>query len=399
MEQEENKNYLLAGSPRPDLGTKAGSSDQKKKKPWWPLIKLGAKFGFQGAEKYYKKKIFGVKRRTNLFLIMAVIISAVIIFCLWAYSLDYSQGQKIEFNVGYSGTYANFLGLDWQETYLAILNDLKPKKVRIPVYWNLLEPNKKDYQWGDIDWQLTEAQSRDIEVVLVIGRRVPRWPECHEPLWVKSLVTKDQEAEILNLLKEEVNHFKSFDHIVMWQLENEPLFNLFGKCPKITPAFLQKEMQVVKSLDTRPVMITDSGELSLWLRSGRVAEVLGTTMYRVVWNPLTGYFKHFYPPAFYRWRASWTEKFGTTKKVIISELQAEPWAMKGKFIGQVPLADQFRGFSLEQFKNSVEFAKKAGLKEAYFWGAEWWYWLKEVHGNSDYWDYAKQVISGEQTNF
>ena len=179
----------------------------------------------------------------------------------------------------------------------------------------------------------------------------------------------------------------------MWQVENEPLFNLFGECPKISKEFLQKEVDLVKSLDSRPIMITDSGELSFWVRSGQVAEVLGTTLYRVVWNPLTSFFKHINPPFFYHGRAEWVKKHYGVKRVIISELQAEPWAVNERFISQVPLKDQYRGFSLEQFKKNVEFAKKTGLGEAYLWGAEWWYWIREVHGNDAYWEYAKKVIN------
>ena len=45
-----------------------------------------------------------------------------------------------------------------------------------------------------------------------------------------------------------------------------------------------------------------------------------------------------------------------------------------------------------RFKNVVEFAKNTGLTEQYFWGAEWWYWMKKEHGNSEIWDEAKKIF-------
>jgi len=366
--------------------------EQKSKKIWFPWMKKGAGFLAKGIKNRIIKKIFGVRRRPMVFLGIAIFLTGVLFFILWIYSLDYTKEQGMEFNISFSAPYAKDLGLDWQEVYTAMLDDLKPTKVRIPVYWNLLEPVKERFKFEGVDWQIEEAQKRGVQVVLVVGRRVPRWPECHEPLWLRGATEEKKQPEIMRLLEVEINHFKKFDNIVMWQVENEPLFNLFGECPKISSEFLQKEIDLVKSLDDRPIMVTDSGELSLWSRSSRVTNVLGTTMYRVVWNPLTGFFRHINPPAFYHSRASWVKKHRNVEKVIISELQAEPWAVKELFIAHVPLRDQYRGFSIEQFEKNVEFAEKTGLGEAYLWGVEWWYWLREVHGDGSYWDYAREVV-------
>ena len=228
MEEQKNKDNLSTGS-RPG-----------GKKPWFYLIKKGFGYVGRGIKNHVKKRIFGVKRRPVVFLIIGLVLTAIMIFGIWVYSLDYSKGQTMEFNISYSGMYAKELGLDWKAVYLAILDDLKPEKVRIPVYWNLLEPVKDRFMWDGVDWQIAEAQKRGVEVVLVIGRRVPRWPECHEPLWLLGKGESEKQPEILKLVKKEVEHFKKFDNIVMWQVENEALFNLFGECPKISKEFLKK---------------------------------------------------------------------------------------------------------------------------------------------------------------
>jgi hypothetical protein len=41
--------------------------------------------------------------------------------------------------VNYSVKQTDFLGLDSRQTYLALLDDLKVKKIKISVHWDLLE--------------------------------------------------------------------------------------------------------------------------------------------------------------------------------------------------------------------------------------------------------------------
>jgi 2-iminoacetate synthase ThiH len=37
------------------------------------------------------------------------------------------------------------------------------------------------------------------------------------------------------------------------------------------------------------------------------------------------------------------------------------------------LNEQDKTMSAEDIKKNIAFAKKTGIKEVYFWGAEWWY--------------------------
>jgi hypothetical protein len=44
------------------------------------------------------------------------------------------------------------------------------------------------------------------------------------------------------------------------------------------------------------------------------------------------------------------------------------------------------------FYDNINYAKKSGFKEHYFWGAEWWYWAK-AQGHSEMWDSAKNFLT------
>ncbi|MFH1226031.1 MAG: hypothetical protein V1684_01965, partial [bacterium] len=205
----------------------------------------------------------------NKLIIFLIFLVALAVFAYWR---DY--GRRIEpiYGVTFSQVAAQELKLEGRETLLAILDDLRPAKLRLAVYWNQIEGQPDEFTWSYLDWQINEAKKRGIPVTLVIGRRVPRWPECHDPGWLKNLSLAEQQAETLDWLKTTVKRYQNNPTIERWQLENEPLLSLFGVCPKPDKEFLKKEITQVKSLDKRPIMITDSGELSFWLRTAGLTE-------------------------------------------------------------------------------------------------------------------------------
>jgi len=242
---------------------------------------------------------------------------------------------------------------------------------------------------------MNEAQKRDAKVLLVVGRRVPRWPECHTPEWVAKQGIKFEDRELLKLVASEVEHFKSAPALDAWQLENEPLLSVFGECPPSDPQLLTEERNALKAIDTlHPVVITDSGELSVWLPTALTADVLGISMYRVTWNQWLGYFYYPITPAFY-WKKA-DALYPIVKKVIVTELQAEPWPSNQRSIPDTPLDEQYKSMNIATFYKNIEFARRVGFPDVYLWGVEWWYWIKEK-GNADFWNAARQLFAENKT--
>src|SRR5665647_2108102 len=102
------------------------------------------------------------------------------------FNLPINKGNEAaQLGVTFSYRYAQDIGLNWQETFTAILDDLKIKKIRIPIYWDLTEPKDGTYDFSAVDWQLQEAAKRNADIILVVGQKVPRWPECAIPEWAK----------------------------------------------------------------------------------------------------------------------------------------------------------------------------------------------------------------------
>ena len=153
---------------------------------------------------------------------------------------------------------------------------------------------------------------------------------------------------------------------------------------------MEKEIAIVKKIDgAHPVLITDSGELSFWVRAAKRSDIFGTTMYREIWNEYLGFFTYPLPPQFFRAKLALTELFAGKRPAIVSELQAEPWQKKQSY--ELSPEDTLSVFDLNQFKDHIIYAKNSGFDEFYLWGVEWWYWLK-INGHPEIWNEAKKLF-------
>lgn len=336
---------------------------------------------------------------TKIDLIGKVIGIIFIFFGLWLLAYSLPSDNKPKFGITFSPRYAQELGLDPDEVFDEIVNDLKPTVIRLPVYWDEVELEKGKYDFSSSEKYMRILENKKIETVLVVGFKQPRWPECFQPIWSKSETDEEFKKSILSLVKEEINHFKKYKSIKYWQVENEPFLD-FGICPKPNYTRVAEEISALKKLDQRPILITDSGELSSWYHAIRISDVFGTTLYRQVWNPWFGIVEYPWPPIFYYAKAQIIKfisgSFG--RPIIISELQAEPWPDEKKSLGQIYVTDQQKLFPTQHLANNVEYAKQTEFTEIYLWGAEWWYFMKK-NNIPDYWVYAKILFStSDQTN-
>jgi len=331
-----------------------------------------------------------------IFFVTIIIIILVAIFCYFFVGKAPAP-EKITWGVDFSQMQAQSLGLDWEQVYLAIINDLGVKNIKIHTQWDWVEGEKGEYYFTDIDWQLAQAKSKGVKVIYVVGMKSGRWPECHIPGWAMKLPEQQQKDATLAYIKEVVQRYKGDDTIAYWQVENEPLFR-FGQCPSWyykNDSFLSQEVALVKSVDpSRKVIISDSGEDSSWFGAAKVGDIVGTTMYREAWVHITNkfgfVFNYLFSPVYYSRKALLINKiFG--KDVFCIELQAEPWTSKP--FNDVPVAEQSKTMNPKIFAQNIEFAKESGLDKFYFWGVEWWYWMKTTQNQPQIWNDAKILLN------
>jgi len=333
------------------------------------------------------KKVFKIVFK--IFLVLFALACVLLIF----FNIPVTkENADAKLGVTFSMRYAKDIDLDWHEAYLAMLDDLGARKIRIPVYWDLVEKKAGEYDFSDLDWQLAEAKKRDAEIVLVVGQKVPRWPECFIPEYLKNDDAK-RKIELIKFIGTVVERYKNNSAVKYWQVENEP-FLKFGVCPDLDVNLLDQEIATVHATDsTREVMVTDSGELSLWTRAESRADVFGTTMYRTIFSAKYGFYTYPIGPRFFQFKYWMNRILVGQKNAVVIELQAEPW-IAGWTTAQ-PLEKQFESMSPERLKENVSFARQVGFPEIYLWGVEWWYWLKVHQNHPELWDTAKEMFHNQ----
>ncbi|MDP3993720.1 MAG: hypothetical protein U1C57_03345 [Candidatus Doudnabacteria bacterium] len=304
----------------------------------------------------------------------------------------FEPADNIVWGVNFSIPQASYMGFDWKKMYLDVLDDLKPERLRVMAYWEILEPERGKYEFDDIDFLLAEAGKRGAKTVLVLGHKQPRWPECHHPDWYNSLSDEEKDEALLAMLSASVEHFREYDSISAWQIENETLFPYGFDCGVVKWGVFRKELSVVKTLDSRPILVTDSGEKGAWLPATWAGgDIFGSTMYREVYHDAKQkYIKYPIPAFVYRIKAGMVETLSGIDKVWGVELQAEPWFESD--VHETPWERQTELMNPEIFAANVEYAKSVGFEENYFWGVEWWYWARE-HGHPEMWEAAKKLMS------
>ena len=168
---------------------------------------------------------------------LLAVASLAALLLLWVNWPVSNENMDAKLGVTFSSRYASDIGLDWKQAYLAMLTDLNVKLIRIPVYWDISEPAPGQYDFSAVDWQLEQAKAHNAQVILAVGQKVPRWPECAIPTWAK---TSDQtrKKSLLDFENVVIDRYKNNQpEIKYWQVENEP-FLLFGLCPAPSASLL-----------------------------------------------------------------------------------------------------------------------------------------------------------------
>lgn len=307
------------------------------------------------------------------------------------FNKTYQFPKKIIYGVTFSPQYAKYLELDWKQIFIKSLDELGVKEFRIPTYWNEIEKNVGEFSFEEVDFMVSEAGKRRARIILVVGFRQPRWPECYLPKWATNLSLEEKRARILNFVQKTTERYKDQRAVWAFQVENEPFLPFFGEnCDRGDVNFLKQEVNLVRSLSNKPIIISDSGELGSWISPMQLGDIFGTTLYRDVYNPIMGYFSYPFLPYLYNIKSQIIRGIFAQKseKTIIVELQAEPWLLGA---GSKNPTQQAAVFPLSRLKNNLNYAQKTGFDTSYLWGVEWWYFM-DKNGYPQYLEYAKTLF-------
>ncbi|OGN13095.1 MAG: hypothetical protein A3J47_01235 [Candidatus Yanofskybacteria bacterium RIFCSPHIGHO2_02_FULL_43_22] len=335
------------------------------------------------------------KKRISVFIFLAVVAS------FWVLSLDMSPKTDFVYGTSFSRFHSDELKLDWKKTYLAILDDLKVRHLRLTAHWPLTEPKKGVYNFSELDFQIREAEKRNASIILAIGHRLPGWPECHTPDWVVPLSEEQHKQELLNYIEIIVNRYKNSPALQYWQIENEVFLRFFSQpaCKQHNvnvTKILDEEIALVRRLDqSHPIVVTDSGEFGTWYQAYQRGDVFGTSIYLYVWwRNFLGPIRYPITPAFFRIKHSLVRLIYGTKPSMVIELSAEPWLLQP--LTETSIEVQLQRMGIDKFNEMIDFSSKTGFDIFYLWGAEWWYWLS-MNGHPEFWERAKELFATQKS--
>ncbi len=281
-----------------------------------------------------------------------------------------------------------------------LLDATNPDLVRLPIYWESVEPTPDQLDFSQIDTLLAvvarhnQSAPNPTRVVLTVGARNFLYPELHEPAWAgprwQPFLNNMQAAPAYRAyFDSSITRYRDSPLVYAWQVENEPLDyvgNAFTGDDQIKVAQLSWEIGEVHRLDPGHKALTTTFDgwnvavdmLQLYAKpalqllggypSGHPEEALeagdalGLDMY--LDGPST-------PLRFTTTdlRAAWKEESldfwiaragSMGKDVWVSEMQAQPWA------------DLSGNFNEDDLLASAAGYRQEHLQVVLMWGVETW---------------------------
>ncbi len=353
--------------------------------------------------RYIKRLTNNLKKFWNksiLNKILIVIIGIVFFVVLLMYSIGfwYIQSDKntpANYGVSFIPDYAKSLGLDPRQTMDALIN-INVKEFRLVSYWSDIEPSQGTYNFTDLDWQFKKAEVAHAKIILTLGLRQPRWPECHAPKWVNTNAPSSEWInEIKNYESRVVERYKNSPSLYEYQLENEYFLKGFGKCTNFDRNRLVSEYTLVKSLDPNHKIIVGLSNNTLGFPINQPhPDIYGISVYKRVWDAAFThrYVEYPYPAWYYAFLAG-VQKIYHQTPMIISEMQAESWPPNGKSINEISINEQNKSLNPKRLEGRFKYAKNTGMKQLIMWGAEYWYYRDQVLHDPSLWNVAKQQFN------
>lgn len=304
----------------------------------------------------------------------------------------HTQSSKpLELGVSFIPAYAESLGVDPQETMDAMLG-IGVKHFRLVSYWNQGEPTKGNYDFSQLDWQFEKAEKANAKIVLTLGLRQPRWPECHMPDWAAKQPPEQWSPQLNSYIAAVVERYKDSPSLQSYQLENEYFLKGFGICTDHDRQRLIDEYNLVKKLDPKHEIIVGRSNNAQGFPIGQPQpDKFSISVYKRVWD---GNFSHRYleypfPAWFYGYIAG-VQKIFLGKDMVMGELQAEAWPPDSKSVTVTSLDEQNKSLNAKRLDDRFAYGKATGMREIYMWGAEYWYYRLVVLNDGSLWNVARE---------
>lgn len=305
----------------------------------------------------------------------------------------------LRYGVSFIPDYAQSLGVDPQQTMDALLN-IGVKQFRLVSYWSDIEPTQGQYDFSQLDWEFAKAEAAHAHIILTVGLRQPRWPECHPPSWVDTSQPDAQwQPQLEQFMTTVINRYKNSPALESYQLENEYFLHGFGDCTPQTydRQRLISEYNLVRKLDSAHPVVIPRSDNAVGIPVGQPQpQEFSISIYRRVWDAgyTHRYLEYPFPAWFYGFLAGWQE-LADHKNMMIGELQGEAWPPHGQTITETPLDEQNKSLNAQRLKAVFQYGKATGMRQVNLWGAEYWYYRLTVLHDPSLWNVAQQEFAAD----
>ncbi|WP_258097330.1 GH35 family beta-galactosidase [Marinoscillum pacificum] len=140
---------------------------------------------------------------------------------------------------------SSFTSVEYMKPHWATLKEMHLNTVLAPVYWELIEPKKGQFEFGLLDELIQEARNNDLKLILLwfgswknsMSSHVPAWIKTDQSIYPRAVDERGNSQEILTPFSQEnleadkrafvalMNHLKEIDSkdqtVIMVQPENE----------------------------------------------------------------------------------------------------------------------------------------------------------------------------------
>ena len=347
------------------------------------------------AGRYWRKNWW--HKVVSLLLVLLIVLTGTM-YGIAQWYIHTESSKPLQLGVSFIPDYAQSLGVDPQQTMDALIG-IGVKQFRLVSYWSDMEPSPGHYDFSQLDWEFQKAEAAHAKVILTVGLRQPRWPECHAPDWVNLSQPDSQwQPQLEAFMQKVVQRYKNSPSLESYQVENEYFLQGFGTCTNFDRQRLISEYNLVKKLYPRhPIIIARSDNAVGIPVNQPQPDMFSISIYRRVWdaNVTRRYLEYPFPAWFYGFLAGW-QKIADHKDMMIGELQAEAWAPNGETVPQTSLAEQNKSFNAQRLKAVVNYGKATGMRNIDLWGAEYWYYRAQVLDDPTLMNAARQEFSAKQ---
>ncbi len=345
-------------------------------------------------KEYWQKNLW------HKIVVVVVILLSLIVGTMYGIAQWYihtEASKPLQLGVSFIPDYSQSLGLDPKANMSALIG-IGVKQFRLVSYWSDIEQTKGTYDFSQLDWQFKMAEQAHAKVILSVGLRQPRWPECHPPDWVANEPMSVWQPQLENYMSAVVNRYKNSPSLESYQLENEYFLKGFGDCTDFSRARLVSEYSLVKSLDPNHPIIVGRSNNALGFPIGKpTPDMYSISIYKRVWDAgvTHRYLEYPFPAWFYGFIAGTQLIFGHTN-MMIGELQAEAWPPNGQTITETTLAEQNKSLDATRLNARFKYGEATGMRNIDLWGAEYWYYRLVVLHDPSLWNVARQHFEANQ---